>query len=260
MFFPQWLIEKDVLTSTQDEAKLWLQSSTGEVSFWCRAQAQLKGRGRQGRAWLNSEPGASLLCSFAFRAPTYLKVPCLPMLRNFLTLAAGAALIETLQAAVGAPSANGNLFLKWPNDLYWKTQSGGLKKIGGILTENFNSSAFVVGWGLNVGKSPETLESAASLIDVFPQTSLSVSFLFEALRMRFLQRLCALVENGAEESSILIADLEQRAMAPMWGLSGFSNQGSKVSAVGLAPDGGLKVKDSMGALHVLYSGEFQLTE
>jgi len=123
------------------------------------AEHQIRGRGRQGRAWL-SAPGASLTFSLA--------LPLVPASWSGLSLAVGVALADALDppsaglplaptgAAAGAgprEAAAPRIGLKWPNDLWLWEGPGRGRKLGGILIETVPVGAqrlAVIGVGLNV--------------------------------------------------------------------------------------------------------------
>jgi len=117
------------------------------------ANAQSAGRGRHGRSWA-SPPGAGLYVSTVLRPASH----ALPL----LTIAAGIAVAEAIQAATGLVTD-----VKWPNDVYAHG-----RKVAGILAEASSSSAaaaiqhVVVGAGINVMPAaypPEIAGRATSL-------------------------------------------------------------------------------------------------
>ena len=116
------------------------------------ANAQSAGRGRHGRSWA-SPPGAGLYVSAVLRPPDR----ALPL----LTIAAGVAVAEGIQAATGLA-----VDVKWPNDVYAHG-----RKVAGILAEASSSNAgaiqhVVVGAGINVMPAaypPEIVHRATSL-------------------------------------------------------------------------------------------------
>ena len=116
------------------------------------ANAQSAGRGRHGRSWV-SPPGAGLYVSAVLRPPDR----ALPL----LTIAAGVAVAEGIQAATGL-----TVDVKWPNDVYAHG-----RKVAGILAEASSSNAgaiqhVVVGAGINVMPAaypPEIVLRATSL-------------------------------------------------------------------------------------------------
>jgi BirA family biotin operon repressor/biotin-[acetyl-CoA-carboxylase] ligase len=137
------------------------------------AEAQTRGRGRQGKPWYSS-PGASLTFS--------LSLPFTPADWSGLSLAVGLAVAEALDPApAGQPPAIG---LKWPNDLLLMDTAGGGagpgdaaafgRKLGGILIETVAMGPrrmAVIGIGLNV--LPQALKDLslgyACLAELLPQ-------------------------------------------------------------------------------------------
>jgi BirA family biotin operon repressor/biotin-[acetyl-CoA-carboxylase] ligase len=120
------------------------------------ADAQTAGRGRRGREWF-SPPGSGLYVSVVL-APGRSQHGGVRATR-LLTLAAGVALAEAVDAATGL-SAD----VKWPNDLYV-----GRRKLAGILAEaagGVGEDQLVLGYGINVGPMaypPELRDRATSL-------------------------------------------------------------------------------------------------
>lgn len=116
--------------------------------LWIRAGRQVRGRGRQGRAW-TSDPGnlaASTLVRLAPGDPA----------AATLALVAAVALQETL--ATIAPDAG--IRIKWPNDL-----TIGDAKLSGILLERA-ADAVVIGFGVNLASAPVIDDRiVASLVD-----------------------------------------------------------------------------------------------
>lgn len=99
------------------------------------ADEQTHGRGRLGRQWA-SPPGAGVYASAVLRPS--------PAEAALLTMAAGVALSEAIEAATGLPTS-----LKWPNDIY-----AGSRKLAGILAEAGTTGGAidhaVVGFGINL--------------------------------------------------------------------------------------------------------------
>jgi BirA family biotin operon repressor/biotin-[acetyl-CoA-carboxylase] ligase len=115
------------------------------------ADAQTAGRGRHGRVWA-SPPGAGLYMSALMRPPAHAV--------GLLTIAAGVALAEGIQAATGLRPQ-----LKWPNDVYMEG-----RKLAGILAEAGTSPAgvqhVVLGCGINLMPAaypPEVAARATSI-------------------------------------------------------------------------------------------------
>ncbi len=127
------------------------------------ADAQTAGRGRRGRTWF-SPPGSGLYVSVILAPGRATSDPA--RATALLTLTAGLALAEGIQAATGlAPD------IKWPNDLVV-----GRRKLAGILAEAMAPAPqacgggddlhVVLGFGINVSAAaypPELRERATSL-------------------------------------------------------------------------------------------------
>jgi BirA family transcriptional regulator, biotin operon repressor / biotin---[acetyl-CoA-carboxylase] ligase len=112
------------------------------------AEAQTRGRGRNGRAW-QSVPGASLTFS--------LGLAFAPVDWSGLSLAVGAALAEAIEPVPAGPLPR--VQLKWPNDLWLADPvvpapaEGRWRKLSGTLIETAAAGAgraCVVGIGINV--------------------------------------------------------------------------------------------------------------
>ena len=149
--FISWQVYRyEQVTSTNDLAARLAEQGAAEGSVVV-AEAQLSGRGRQGRTWSSPE-GAGLYVSAVLR-------PRSDVVR-LVTIAAGVAIAEAIQAATGLDPA-----LKWPNDLFV-----GNRKLAGILAEAGSSPTgeqhIVLGFGVNVLPAafpPDVASRATSL-------------------------------------------------------------------------------------------------
>jgi BirA family transcriptional regulator, biotin operon repressor / biotin---[acetyl-CoA-carboxylase] ligase len=117
------------------------------------ADAQTAGRGRRGRVWF-SPPGSGLYVSVVL-APAGAASDA-RRVTDLLTLAAGVALAEGVEASTALPVA-----LKWPNDLYVSH-----RKLAGILAEAHHDIV-VLGYGINVNAlvCPPDLRDRATSIE-----------------------------------------------------------------------------------------------
>jgi BirA family biotin operon repressor/biotin-[acetyl-CoA-carboxylase] ligase len=114
--------------------------------IWLRADQQLAGRGRQGRAW-QSPPGnlyASTLVRLRPEDPA----------AATLALVAAVALHHAVRSALPRHqethgAAAGALMIKWPNDLLV-----GNAKLAGILLER-QDDAVIIGFGVNLAHHPQ---------------------------------------------------------------------------------------------------------
>jgi BirA family biotin operon repressor/biotin-[acetyl-CoA-carboxylase] ligase len=139
------------------------------------ASEQTAGRGRKGNLWWSST--GALTFTLVIDAT---ELPLTPERRPMISLAAGMAVRETLQAS--APDFE--FSLKWPNDVLTGSQ-----KICGILVEQYKAGdrqAVLVGIGVNVNNSlcgapAEIAQRATSLFDLqdrsFDLTTVLISIL-----------------------------------------------------------------------------------
>jgi BirA family transcriptional regulator, biotin operon repressor / biotin---[acetyl-CoA-carboxylase] ligase len=133
-------------SSTNDIAAAVAEQGGAEGSVVI-ADAQAAGRGRHGRTW-SSPAGGGLYVSVVLRPHEHAM--------QLLTIAAGVALVEGIQAATGLATA-----LKWPNDVMIPAAVRGRDaKLAGILAEG-GPSHVVLGFGINVSPAPYPADVAA---------------------------------------------------------------------------------------------------
>lgn len=246
----RWLgsncIYRDCVDSTNSRL---LQLARGDAPHGTLlvADTQTRGRGRLNRSW-HSPAGLNLYFSVLLRPGWNVRV--MPL----LSLAAGVALAETFREML--PSAPE---LKWPNDLLW---SG--RKLAGILVETAADSSgvlyAVVGIGINVNQQrfpAELHDSAGSL---------------RLAAGRCLDRLDVLAAV-VEQLEIWIDSLGETAgndvlaawtkYAPWMGRPITVRHGNRQlsgTAVGLEPQGALRLRDAEGREHSLLWGDALLTD
>jgi BirA family biotin operon repressor/biotin-[acetyl-CoA-carboxylase] ligase len=215
------------------------------------ADAQTGGRGRLGRAW-HSPPGESLYFSILLR-PARAAAELPP-----LTLLAGAAVARALAGLGFAPR------LKWPNDVLL-AEAGRTRKVAGILTETSSEgervAQVVVGIGLNANARdfpPEIAERATSLRRVaghaFDRAAILAAVLeaFEPLYEDFRARGPA-AAVGIWQSHAALGE-RWRVTAP--GEPQLANLTTiEGIALGVDPDGALRLRDDAGVVHRVFSGE-----
>jgi BirA family biotin operon repressor/biotin-[acetyl-CoA-carboxylase] ligase len=127
----------DEIASTNDRALTLAEAGVPEGTL-VLADAQSAGRGRQGRSWA-SPAGAGIYASAVLRPP--------PHGLHLLTIAAGLAVAEGIQAATGLHAR-----VKWPNDVYVDTPRQ-MKKVAGLLAEAGTATGgvhVVLGFGINI--------------------------------------------------------------------------------------------------------------
>ena len=191
------------------------------------ADAQSAGRGRHGRTWA-SPPGAGLYMSIVMRPAAHAV--------SLLTIAAGVALADGIQAATGLHPQ-----LKWPNDVY----IGG-RKLAGILAEAGTSKAgvqhVVLGCGINLMPAAYPPDVAARATSI------------ESELGRPIDRGLLLVECLAE-LHLRYRDLQSRASAAViarWREQAVSTLGRRVEwdVAGVTRHGVAEDIDETGALLV----------
>lgn len=140
--------------STNADMVQLARTGLGE-GVWLRAERQTAGRGRQGRPWVS--PVGNLSASTLVRLR-----PTDPPAAT-LGLVAAVALHETVRAYL----REGDLLLKWPNDLLLDGA-----KLSGVLLERVDD-AVVIGMGVNLAHHPAlpdrpTTSLAAAGVEVAP--------------------------------------------------------------------------------------------
>jgi len=208
------------------------------------ADAQTGGRGRLGRSW-HSPAGENLYLSLLLRpARPAAEIPP-------LTLLAGAAVARALAPLGVAPR------LKWPNDVQLVDGDDRRRKLAGVLTEMVSVGErvehVVVGIGVNVnttGFPAELADRATSLRAALGQpvdrarVLAAVLNAFEPLYDEFNRRGPAV----AVEAFSAFAALPERCRV---------DDRLQGVALGVDPDGALRLRDDAGQIHRVISGEVQ---
>ncbi len=226
-----------MLPSTQDELRRLVETGAPEGALVV-TDHQTRGRGRQGRQWLD-EPGANLLFSFLLR-------PNLPLAQiPQLSLLAALASAEALEAATGLA-----IGIRWPNDL----QRRG-RKVGGILAEaaaiGERVAYVILGIGINVNQTefPGDLPGRATSLALEVGHPLSREVLLETL----LGSLDRWYGRYLSEGFPPVRDGWRRAAVTL----GQRVDGGGVTGVAedLDADGALLVRTQQGDLVRLVAGE-----
>jgi BirA family biotin operon repressor/biotin-[acetyl-CoA-carboxylase] ligase len=243
----QWL---DACASTNDRAAEQARAGAPE-GLVVAADRQTGGRGRLGRTW-HSPAGENLYFSMVLRpARPPSEVPP-------LTLLAGVAVADSL-AALGARPR-----LKWPNDVLLEASGGGSwRKVAGILTEMATEGDrvghVVIGIGLNVNGSEfpgELAAIATSLRRVLGRPLDRAALLASVLGA--LERQCDGFRAAGPSAGVAAwqayapAGERCRVRAP---LAGQGQEMIEGIALGVDPDGALRVRDDAGRVHRVLSGE-----
>jgi BirA family transcriptional regulator, biotin operon repressor / biotin---[acetyl-CoA-carboxylase] ligase len=224
--------------STNDDARQAARRGVSSGAAFV-ADEQTLGRGRLGRTW-HSPPGQSLYASFVLRPNVGPSVaPC-------IALAAGLAVADVLAPLV----PGGRVALKWPNDVLCDG-----RKIAGILSEaevaDEKLRFVIVGIGLNVAAERFPDEIAESAI------SLALAGVRDVSREELFVRLCSalgsrvrLLETGS------VAEIVE-GFSALDALAGRTIEvdGFAARALGIAPDGRLRIARADGRELVLAAGE-----
>jgi len=226
-------------TSTNDDAKRAGQQGAPSGAAFV-ADQQSSGRGRLGRVW-HSPPAQNLYATILLRPKLE------PKAAPLLTLAAGLAVRDALAPLV--PTRE--VAIKWPNDVY---VAG--RKVAGILAEaqgQGSDSFVVVGFGVNVRTTdfPVELVGRATSLALAGAEMLDRGEVFMAISERLQVRLEQL-ESGA--IATIVGDCARHD-----GLLGrvITVDGEPAVALGLAADGGLRVRRKDGSEGVVWAGEVQ---
>lgn len=205
------------------------------------ADAQTAGRGRRGRRW-HSPPGKALMFSIVLRPdPSDALAPGAAPLRVGLVTA------DAIERVTGL-----RVSLKWPNDLLVDG-----RKVGGILCEGalaVDGTGFVIaGIGVNVAQRaedwPDEIRRRATSLELAARRPVVRAELAGAV-------VRALVTLGPR-----VADpLDARALAALADRDALRGRRVRVdgvprgTAVGVEPDGSLRVRADDGALAAIRTG------
>jgi len=234
-------VELDECDSTNDEAARLARAGARHGTVVV-ARAQRAGRGRDGRAWA-SPRDTGLYLSAVIRPPLPL-VDVPPM-----TLAIGVGLCDAARA-MGA-----QVTLKWPNDALVRG-----RKLAGVLVEAHSQGnrldAIVVGIGVNLsGELPPELAAAAITLEQAAGVAVE--------RAAFVEQLLAQVEHWIDRyvagGLAAIGPAWHERMAP--GISARARiDGAELlgEVAGLDGDGALLLRDSVGRLHRVRSGDVEV--
>jgi BirA family biotin operon repressor/biotin-[acetyl-CoA-carboxylase] ligase len=264
---------RDSCSSTSDVAAARAREGA-PAGLVIAAETQTAGRGRLGRTW-HSRAGESLTFSIVLRSGrSAAEIPP-------ITLLVGAAVAEAVSALGLRPR------LKWPNDVQladdssepsdgFRTSRDGLgrakpdlprrevgrrRKLAGILTEMASAGErtehVIVGVGLNVNAlefPTEIAERATSLRRALGRSvdrAEMLSGVLGALEPR-LEDFEARGAAAAVDAFAAFAPLPELCRV---GLPGRPGEVIEGTALGVDPDGALRVQDAAGHVHRIVSGE-----
>jgi BirA family biotin operon repressor/biotin-[acetyl-CoA-carboxylase] ligase len=232
--------------STNDVAKRAAKNGAPHGATFV-AEAQSRGRGRQGRSWFGS-PGESLLFS------VLLRIPVQPARLPPLALVAGLAVRDAVARA--APQAE--VKIKWPNDVLARAAaSEPYRKVAGVLVEATLASGaatVVMGIGLNVHTRafPDEIAALATSVALVAQPG-AEPIDRAALLADILQGLDRDVAHVAARGLGLV-HARLRAADALFG-SPVTTEDVRGVAEGIELDGRLRVRKDDGTLVRVASGE-----
>lgn len=230
-------------TSTNEDAKKFASKNLNSNGTVFISEEQTKGKGRLGRCFHSPKGGVYL---------SIILTPNLePQHASKITQILAAALCKSLK------DLNISSKIKWPNDIYVNN-----KKLSGILTEmkcDMDRIKYIIaGIGININTSkeelPEELKSIATSLNIeyghnFDKTTIISNFLktFEELYLDF-------IENNNLSKTISICK-ENSLILDKKATHITSRGEEKVTCIGINDEGELIVKDSLGNIKTIISGE-----
>ena len=210
------------------------------------ADLQTAGRGRLGRSW-SSPAGTGIYASVLFRPE--------PRVARMLTIAAGVALAEAIEAVAGIAPV-----LKWPNDVYLGGGPQAGRKVAGILAEagvSRGETWVVIGFGINVlpASFPRELALRATSLESELGKPVDRGELFAACLMQLAARYADLRAGRSED----VVGAWRRRASPTFGRPvEWVDEG--VAKTGVVSDidktGGLLVDTEAGIVRVV-AGELR---
>jgi len=224
------IIKLNTVTSTNDEAKKYI-NVTQTIDFTSIiANEQTKGRGQRENNW-HSETSKNLLFSIITKS-TFLK----PTEQFYLSKVISLGIIEYLN------NKKNGFKIKWPNDIYYKN-----KKICGILIENSISGSTIknsiIGIGININQNafPNYLPNAISLSNIL-EKEFSLEIEFEYLLNKIYESYSLLKEKKITK----IDNLYHKYLYRINTTSNFKDKSGMFTGkiIGTLPEGMLQIKTS----------------
>lgn len=236
------LVVLDAVGSTNDVARALAEAGapTGTAVV---AERQTAGRGRGGRRW-HAPHGAAILLSVVLRPPPGGSAMTAP---GAIPLRIGLAVARAAERVTGA-----GLGLKWPNDVV----APGRGKVAGILCEavlGAGGGFVVAGIGVNVSQRledfPDEVRGTATSLSTVAGRQISrpdvCGAILDALRdaaMRYAEPL-----DARELEAIADRDVLRGRELSVDGVP-------RGVAVGIAPEGALRLRGPDGSVSLVHSG------
>jgi BirA family biotin operon repressor/biotin-[acetyl-CoA-carboxylase] ligase len=236
-------IHLDRCDSTNGYIKQNFSRLENDLPLMVSTDVQLSGRGRDGRGWFSASH-LGLYATFVFNLADGRRLP-------FLAIVSGVAVADVLKRWTGI-----DFTLKWPNDVL----ANG-RKIAGILCESMVGAEKItclVGVGINVNHGAEDFpaelqESAGSLRQLTGK-----EWPVAAGRERLAAGMAAWLKKLQQgRSTAIIRQARRLSRSYLRREICFHRQGKVLRGIfcGLAPDGGLLLREAGREKKVFYHGE-----
>ena len=225
---PGTLIELATTDSTNNYALNQIHEGLTRHGTAYFAREQTAGKGQRGKTWLAAKD-SSLLVSIVIDPK-----PLVLTQQFWLSACAAVTACDFFNSYT-----NGNMRVKWPNDIYWQD-----RKAGGILIENIIGEGTwrwaVVGIGLNINQTsfPETLQNPISLRQITGRSYVPVD-LARQLCISFNNNFRQLSASGFDDLHTSYIDLLYK-----------KNEGVKLKKGGRVFEGTIKSVSTSGSLIV----------
>ncbi len=228
-------------TGSTNADMLQLARSGVSEGLWLRAERQLGGRGRQGRAWVSPVGN--------FYGSTLVRVRASDPAPATLALVAAVALEEVVRAYLlpFPGEGRGRVVIKWPNDLILDGA-----KLSGILLERAGD-AVIVGIGVNLAHHPDDTDRLATSLAAHGVRPDAADFA-ETLAAAFARWLGIWRGQGIAP---VRARWTERAHPIGTALTARLTDGSALDGLfdGLDPDGALILRLADGTSRVIHAGD-----
>lgn len=254
------------LASTMIQARQLATRSTTRTGTLIIAEEQTVGRGRQQRHW-DAPAREALLCSVILKPP-------LPLALNRVPMAVGVAIVQALTAF--APALQGQVGLKWPNDVLLGKPDAPAGKVSGILIETTYQATeptlVIVGIGINVNQAASALPTVTS----GATNPMSLRLYLQSPELNPLDRTALLIQLCRSLANCLYQTSDSATLwltwrQLLWTLhqpvtiyeQGYEHESGNVhsftgTALDVTPDGELIVGNAQGVRRLFAAGDVTL--
>ncbi|RDI43016.1 biotin--[acetyl-CoA-carboxylase] ligase [Falsibacillus pallidus] len=242
----QTIYYQESIDSTQKKAHQLAYDNCPEGTLVI-AEEQTSGRGRMTRSW-HSPKYSGIWMSIILRP----NLP--PQQAPQFTLLAAVAVVQALEEVCGL-----NPEIKWPNDILING-----KKVTGILTElqaeSDKINSIIIGIGMNVNSKqedfPEELQKIATSVAIEKGKIVSRSSIIQKILEKLELYYHLYMEKGFGPIKLL---WEGYAISIGREIIARTITGTiEGKAIGITNDGVLKIEDSSGRIHEIYSADIEI--